>query len=134
MPRYLCASGLQTHCPSQLGRWGSGDPEHATVIAGRIAPYPQHGWAPVLRFFGKPWRLPHIMKPYAKRKSHHSSHLLSVHQAAEYLGISSRSIRRHVANGDLEHRRAGWLIKFDKTALDEFTAPVCGRKKGGAKP
>lgn len=74
------------------------------------------------------------MKPYAKRKPHQSSHLLSVPEAAEYLGISDRSIRRHKDNGDLEHRRVGWLIKFDKTALDAFAAPIGGRKKGGSKP
>jgi excisionase family DNA binding protein len=127
----MCASGLQMHRSSQFGSWGSGDPEHATVIAGRIAPSPQHGWAPVLRFFGKPWRLPHIMKSYAKRKSHQSSHLLSVSDAAEYLGISPRSIRRHVSNGDLAHRRVGWLLKFDKSALDAFAVPMGGSRKGG---
>lgn len=56
---------------------------------------------------------------------------MSVEEAAEYLGISSRSVRRHVDNGDLEHRRVGWLIKFDTTALDAFAAPIGGRRKGG---
>lgn len=60
--------------------------------------------------------------------------LMSVAEAAERLGISTRSVRRHVSNGDLEHRRVGWLIKFDQTALDAFAVPIGGRKKGGSKP
>lgn len=73
-------------------------------------------------------------KKHPKFHKRHDSHLMSVVQAAEYLGISDRSIRRHVDNGDLEHRRVGWLIKFDKTALDAFAAPIGGRKKGGSRP
>jgi excisionase family DNA binding protein len=59
--------------------------------------------------------------------------LLTVVEAAEYLGISDRSIRRHVDNGDLEHRRVGWLIKFDQAALDAFAPPIGGRQKGGRR-
>jgi excisionase family DNA binding protein len=40
--------------------------------------------------------------------------------AAEYLGISERSIQRHKDNGDLPFHRLGGLIRYLRTDLDEF--------------
>jgi excisionase family DNA binding protein len=54
------------------------------------------------------------------RSSFPNHRYLSVPEAAEYLGISIRSIRRHVTNGELVHHRVGWLIKFLQSELDDF--------------
>lgn len=61
---------------------------------------------------------------------------MSVAEAASRLGISTRSIRRHVQHGDLEHIRVGWLIKFDQSALDKFAPRIGGQmqRKEGRKP
>ncbi|WP_424317014.1 helix-turn-helix domain-containing protein [Haloferula sp.] len=59
--------------------------------------------------------------------------LLSVGEAAEYLGISPRSIRRHASSGDLPHRRVGWLLKFEPTCLDDFAIHI-GTKGKGRRP
>ena len=58
---------------------------------------------------------------------------MSVGEAAEYLSISPRSIRRHADTGDLPHRRVGGLLKFERAALDEFAQPVGGNRKGGSR-
>lgn len=52
--------------------------------------------------------------------------LYDVPEAASYLNISERSVRRHYGTGDLEHCKVGWLIRFRKEALDEFA-----RRYGG---
>ena len=40
--------------------------------------------------------------------------------AADYLGISERSIQRHKDNGDLPFHRLGGLIRYLRADLDEF--------------
>ena len=77
-----------------------------------------------------PGALPLCPMKNKKSRTRKAHELLSVPEAADYLGISSRSVRRHVDNGDLEHRRVGWLIKFDQESLDAFAPPIGGNKKG----
>lgn len=51
--------------------------------------------------------------------------MLTIQQAAEELGVSSKSIRRWIADGRLTARRAGpRLIRIDRSQLDQFMAPV----------
>ena len=50
---------------------------------------------------------------------------LSVAEAAEELGVSSKSIRRWIADGRLTARRAGpRLIRIAKADLDKMMSPV----------
>ena len=65
--------------------------------------------------------------------AHSTLGFLSVTQAAGYLGISPRSVRRHAATGDLPHRRVGGLLKFERETLQNFARPVGGNWKGGSK-
>ncbi|MCB1131715.1 MAG: helix-turn-helix domain-containing protein [Verrucomicrobiae bacterium] len=58
---------------------------------------------------------------------------MSVSQAADFLGISVRSVRRHSANGDLAHRRVGWLLKYERSVLDAFAKNIGGNRKGRAR-
>jgi excisionase family DNA binding protein len=48
---------------------------------------------------------------------------LSTKDAAAHLGINTRTLRQHVAKGNIVCRRAGKLYKFELETLDEF-APV----------
>ncbi|MGJ8632285.1 MAG: helix-turn-helix domain-containing protein [Luteolibacter sp.] len=71
------------------------------------------------------------MKYHKTRNNDSVQPLLNVSDAAAFLGISTRSVRRHIASGDLPHRRVGWLIKFDRDTLDGFAVPFSNEKKGG---
>ena len=76
-----------------------------------------------------------MQKKHPKSLSLRNHHLLSVNEAADYLGISTRSVRRHIANGDLTHERVGWLIKFKQTDLDAFVVRVERRMaRNGGRP
>jgi len=57
--------------------------------------------------------------------------LLSVEDAAYYLGIGTRTLRRYAAEGDIEHRRVGRLLKFERATLDDFVRPLGGKKSTG---
>ena len=46
--------------------------------------------------------------------------LLSVVQAAEYLGVSAWHVRRLVWGGDLPAVRMGRLVRLDRIDLDKF--------------
>lgn len=47
--------------------------------------------------------------------------LLSLKEAAEYLGVSPNSVRNYIARGRLKSLRVGpKLIKFRKADLDKF--------------
>jgi excisionase family DNA binding protein len=57
--------------------------------------------------------------------------------AAEYLGISERSIQRHKDNGDLPFHGVGGLIRYLKSDLDEFPVRFERKKyqrKNGKQP
>lgn len=51
---------------------------------------------------------------------------LSQQEAAEYLGVTDRSLRNYVARGDLRrHRvRGSRLIRFDRSDLDGLLTPL----------
>ncbi|WP_157929684.1 helix-turn-helix domain-containing protein [Mycobacteroides abscessus] len=54
--------------------------------------------------------------------------LLSTNQAAEYLGVSSNTIRKYSAAGKIKAFRVGVkLIKYDPADLDAFKQQVGGR-------
>lgn len=53
---------------------------------------------------------------------------LSVEDAAYYLGIAPRTLRRYAAQGDIEYRRVGRSLKFERATLDEFARPIGGKK------
>jgi excisionase family DNA binding protein len=52
-------------------------------------------------------------------------------EAAEYLGISKRSVQRHKDNGDLAFHRVGGLIRYLRADLDAF--PVRFEARGRRK-
>ncbi|HEY9311742.1 helix-turn-helix domain-containing protein [Williamsia sp.] len=53
------------------------------------------------------------------------SKYLSVDQAAEELGVSSKSIRRWISGGRLTARRAGpRLIRIDRREIEKMMSPV----------
>lgn len=70
-------------------------------------------------------RLLQRMKPKKKLNHHLSRNYYNVREAADYLGKSERSIRRHYASGDLRHHRVGHSVRFSKSDLDDF-APAFG--------
>ena len=45
---------------------------------------------------------------------------LNVKQAAQYIGVSERTLWRLKANGDIPHSQIGGRIVFRKKTLDEF--------------
>jgi excisionase family DNA binding protein len=48
--------------------------------------------------------------------------LLSLKQAAEYLGVSPNTVRNYIAREGLKYKRVGpKLIKFRRADLDAFT-------------
>ena len=50
---------------------------------------------------------------------------LSLTEAAEELGVSSKTVRRRIADGSLTARRAGpRLIRIAQSDLDKMMAPV----------
>lgn len=60
-----------------------------------------------------------------------SARPLSTVEAAHYLGVSARQIRRLVASRELAHYRAGpRLLRFRKVDLDEWLSR--GRVEAGA--
>lgn len=49
--------------------------------------------------------------------------LLTVQQAAEYLGIHHQTVRKYVTAGRLPATRpGGWSIRIHRTALEKFAA------------
>jgi excisionase family DNA binding protein len=51
--------------------------------------------------------------------------LLSINQAAEFYGCSTKTIRRMVSNGQLEAVRVGaWMIRIDAAELEARLRPV----------
>jgi len=65
--------------------------------------------------------------------------LLDYAQAARYLGIGTRSLRRIVDDGDLTAHRFGRAVRFKRSALDELIEraaiePVGGRGSTSAGP
>jgi excisionase family DNA binding protein len=50
------------------------------------------------------------------------SHLLSVEEAAEYLGISTGTMRNWVSSKRIEYVKVGRLTRVRRTALDQYIA------------
>jgi excisionase family DNA binding protein len=48
----------------------------------------------------------------------------SLVDAAEYLGVNERTIRRHISAGDLPAYRLGRLVRVDLDELDQALKPV----------
>ncbi len=52
-------------------------------------------------------------------------HLVSIGQAAEYAGVSSKTIRRRISDGSLAGYRMGnRLIRVDLNELDAMLRPI----------
>ena len=50
---------------------------------------------------------------------------LDIDQAAEYLGVSVRTMRRYLAGGKLQaHRLTGRLLRFRREELDAYLEPA----------
>ncbi len=47
---------------------------------------------------------------------------LNYEQAAEYLGCTSRQIRRFVASGEIAHVKIGLHVRFSQEHLDDYLA------------
>lgn len=61
------------------------------------------------------------------RNSHPPLHLISVADAAEYLGCSTKTIRRRIAEGSITAYRApggGRLMRVDRDQLEAALRPV----------
>lgn len=58
---------------------------------------------------------------------------LSQAQAAEYLGVTDRTIRNYIARGDLRgHRlRGSRLVRIDRYDLDKLLRPIPTADGGG---
>ena len=54
----------------------------------------------------------------------HEARLFSTPEAARYLGVSSRTIGRLVATGELNAIRFFKWFKFDRVDLDEFVERI----------
>ena len=54
----------------------------------------------------------------------------SLAKAAEYADCNERTLRRHIASGDLTGYRLGRLIRIDLNELDEWLAPISTVKAG----
>jgi excisionase family DNA binding protein len=53
---------------------------------------------------------------------HHDPHpLMTFDEAARYLGVTPRFVRKLVAERRLAHRKLGRLIRFTRADLDEFS-------------
>ena len=61
-------------------------------------------------------RAPHVTAPT------HTRSLLSVDEAADYLGLSAGTMRNWVSMRRLEHVKVGRLTKIPKAALDRYIA------------
>jgi excisionase family DNA binding protein len=54
-----------------------------------------------------------------------SRHLVNIGQAAEYAGVSKRTIRRRVADGSLPGYRLGnRIVRVDLNELDAMLRPI----------
>jgi excisionase family DNA binding protein len=58
--------------------------------------------------------------------------LLSVHEAADYLGLSTGTMRNWVSMRRIEHVKVGRLTKIPRTALDRYIAEHTVRAETGA--
>lgn len=91
-----------------------------------------HGWpeatAETQTMRTRPWQLsPSIYLGTAVPNSTLgvSMRYLSLTEAAEELGVSSKTVRRRIADGSLTARRAGpRLIRIAQSDLDKMMAPV----------
>lgn len=55
----------------------------------------------------------------------HERHLfISPEAAAEYLNVSTRTIRRRIADGTLPAYRVGRLVKINPEDLDRLARPI----------
>lgn len=57
----------------------------------------------------------------------------SLVQAAERTGISVRTLRRHIAAGDLSAYRCGRLIRLDPDEVDQMMVPVPNARRAGTR-
>jgi excisionase family DNA binding protein len=46
--------------------------------------------------------------------------LLRIKEAAQYLGVSRRSVDSYIANGQIPHVREGGVIRIDRDDLDRW--------------
>lgn len=51
-------------------------------------------------------------------------HLASINQAAEYAAVSTKTIRRRIADGTLTGYRFGRVIRIDLDELDDAIRPI----------
>lgn len=65
----------------------------------------------------------------AKNATTQARRLASINQAAEYAAVSTKTIRRKIAAGDLEAFRAGRIIRVDLDSVDSWLRPMSA---GGA--
>lgn len=49
---------------------------------------------------------------------------LSLHEAAEFLGISHHSLYKYVQRREIPHLRIGHIIKFDPSVLEDWVFNV----------
>ncbi len=68
-------------------------------------------------------------------KAPYRRHPISIVQAAEYLDVSPKTIRRYIAAGQLTGYRAGpRLLRVDRNELDAFLRPIPAvSSTGGAR-
>lgn len=59
-----------------------------------------------------------------------SRRLLALDEAAEYLGLNPRTIRRYIADGSIRGYRIGGqrLIRVDQAELDALLQPILAHK------
>ncbi|GAB3990076.1 helix-turn-helix domain-containing protein [Nocardioides marmoraquaticus] len=62
----------------------------------------------------------------------HPRRWLSQQEAAEYLGVTDRTIRSYIARGDLKgHRVKGSrLVRIDRNDLDALLSPIPTARRG----
>lgn len=61
----------------------------------------------------------------AKSTNSHQRRLVSIGQAAEYAGVSTKTIRRRIADGTLTGYRLGSrIIRVDLDAVDGLLRPI----------
>lgn len=58
--------------------------------------------------------------------------LVSLAEAADYLRCNERTVRRHIATGELTAYRLGRLIRIDLDELDAAMKPIPTTKPGDA--
>ena len=57
----------------------------------------------------------------------------SLAQAADRTGISIRTLRRHIAAGDLSAYRCGRLVRLDPDEVDRMMVPVPNRRRAASR-